>query len=112
MTYFLTSNELCLTDKVAICIPYSKRSFYHGLYYPSCCISHGLVNKRWRFSTTHSSGTSKPIFMRLEYEHDEEKRKRTDSFMRQTGYLPKPPMSTYPLNFCMLGRFWERVIYL
>ena len=31
--------------------------------------------------------------------------------MRQTGYLPRPPMSTYPLKFCVRGRIWEVVIY-
>ena len=40
---------------------------HHGLYgSTSCCISHGQVNGRGRFSTPHSSETPRPIFMKLE----------------------------------------------
>ena len=41
---------------------------YHGLYGSTnccCCISHGQVNGRGRFSTLHSFETPQSIFMKL-----------------------------------------------
>ena len=39
------------------------------------------------------------------------KEKRTKTFMRQTGYLPRPPRRHRPLKVCMRGRVREVVIY-
>ena len=38
-------------------------------------------------------------------------KKRTETFMRQTGYLPDHPRRRRPLKVCMRSHVWEVVIY-
>jgi len=40
-----------------------------------------------------------------------EKRKKKETFMRQTGYMPRPPTSIKSLKFCMRRRVRKLLTY-
>jgi len=53
--------------------------------------------------TTHNDVLSVGIFQKCDLWAWRRNEKRTETFMRQTGYLPRPPTSTYPPEILHAG---------